>query len=563
MFGKNSQLFFTMANSNQKHLQFAIVLVFIVVYANTMATVRSPKKLKFLFYTASDEGSHHLMAKQIATALVRSGHDVTFLLSNSCTKWLNASDASLFDFTVHKSKFTENDRVENLRELSRASLRGDTSSIWRMVLHVWRKKLTSNESDMYTNFFATECESLLGDNDTINSLREKKFDMLVGEELSSCQPLLAKILGIKFSLISGIGSSPAKGMWYGLPSHPAYIPDRQSGLTDRMTFLQRLKSCFLYGVHMLARRQMLMKYRTIQEAYDLSPEKSMVDMMAEAQIWVFTVSFELDLARPLTPNVIFTASPLLGIPSEHKISEDLQEFLDGANEEGVVLFSLGGHVNEMESAQAQMFANALARLPQRVLWQFSGNISRIRIGNNIKTVKWMPQQEVMDHPNTKMFLSHGGLNGVHEAAWYGLPVVGIPLFGDQFDNMERAEAKGMAIKLDILTLNEDVLVEAITRVIKEPRFRERAQHISRMLRDQLLIPSEKAAFWISHVTKYGGEHLRPRSANLTWIQNNLIDVYAFLGAILLVVSGLLFLVCRVCFVVLRDMCKRREKLKIT
>ena len=68
-----------------------------------------------------------------------------------------------------------------------------------------------------------------------------------------------------------------------------------------------------------------------------------------------------------------------------------------------------------------------------------------------------------------MFLSHGGLNGVHEAAWYGLPVVGIPLFGDHFDNMERAEAKGMAIKLDILTLNEDVLVEAITRVIKEPR----------------------------------------------------------------------------------------------
>ena len=84
-----------------------------------------------------------------------------------------------------------------------------------------------------------------------------------------------------------------------------------------------------------------------------------------------------------------------------------------------------------------------------------------------------------------------------------------------------------------------------------------------MLRDKLLIPSDEAAFWISHVTKYGGKHLRPRSADLTWIQNNLIDVYAFLGAILLVVSGLLFLVCRVCIVVLRGMCKRQEKLKIT
>ncbi len=68
-----------------------------------------------------------------------------------------------------------------------------------------------------------------------------------------------------------------------------------------------------------------------------------------------------------------------------------------------------------------------------------------------------------------MFLSHGGLNGLHEAAWYGLPVVGIPLFGDQFDNLERAAAKGMALQLDIVSLNEDVLIEAISRVIKEPR----------------------------------------------------------------------------------------------
>ena len=74
------------------------------------------------------------------------------------------------------------------------------------------------------------------------------------------------------------------------------------------------------------------------------------------------------------------------------------------------------------------------------------------------------------HPNTKMFLSHGGLNGLHEAAWYGLPVIGIPLFADHFDNIQRAQAKGMALKLDLLTLNEDVLFEAITRVIKEPRY---------------------------------------------------------------------------------------------
>ena len=106
---------------------------------------------------------------------------------------------------------------------------------------------------------------------------------------------------------------------YGLPSHPAYIPERQAGLTDRMTFIQRMKNFYLYGVHWFIRRSMLIKYRTIQVAYDLSPEKSMADMMAEAQLWVFYGGFEMDLARPLTPNVIFIASPMLGLPAERKV----------------------------------------------------------------------------------------------------------------------------------------------------------------------------------------------------------------------------------------------------
>ena len=74
-----------------------------------------------------------------------------------------------------------------------------------------------------------------------------------------------------------------------------------------------------------------------------------------------------------------------------------------------------------------------------------------------------------EHPNTKALLSHGGLNGMYEAGYHGLPMVGIPLFGDHFDNMERAVAKGMALKLDISTLTEDTLFETVTRVIKDPR----------------------------------------------------------------------------------------------
>ena len=74
------------------------------------------------------------------------------------------------------------------------------------------------------------------------------------------------------------------------------------------------------------------------------------------------------------------------------------------------------------------------------------------------------------HPNARAVFCHGGSGIVHEAVYYGLPVVGIPLFGDHFDNMLRAISKGFAIQLDLLQLTEDGLYRALTQVIHEPRY---------------------------------------------------------------------------------------------
>ncbi|XP_071806950.1 UDP-glucuronosyltransferase 2C1-like [Asterias amurensis] len=541
-----------MAEFGKIFVPLAFMLICLSFTANCRKPKESTKVLKFLFYTAGDDGSHHAVSAKIAASLVEMGHDVTFLLSNSCTKWMNASDAGLFKFTVHKSKFTADDRQSTLRDISRASLRGELKGL---LNHIWYRGIKQwfKPPGQKIDFnFATDCDSLLGDNDTIKSLQAEKFDILVGEDLSECQPLLAQRLGLRFLHISARGFMPARGDWHGIPSHPAYIPTRQAGLTDRMNFLQRLKNVYMYGVHKLANHlQVQYFFAHLQQKYNLSPELYMSEMLAKAELQIFIGDFELEFARPLQPNTIMVVLPLLfqDLPTspEQEIPQDIQDFLDTVGDEGAVLFSLGSHVNEMEAMQAQLFSDGFARLPQRVLWQFTGNTSYVRFGNNTKLVKWMPQKQLMNHPKVKAFVNHGGLLGVLEAGWYGLPMVGIPLFGNHFDNMERVVAKGMGLKLEVSSMTHYDLYEAVTRVITEPRFRERAQHISGMMRDQLENPADKAAFWVAHVTKFGGGHLRPRSADITWVQYYLIDVYAFLGAILFAVMWLFFLVLR-CYV---------------
>ncbi|XP_038065081.1 2-hydroxyacylsphingosine 1-beta-galactosyltransferase-like [Patiria miniata] len=525
--------------------QLVILLVIFLLGGQCESTLTVQQtQLKLLYYTASDDGSHHLLNTKVAEALVRKGHDVTFLLSDSCTKWRNVSGAEMFKFAVHRSRYTVEEREQNIREISRLGLTGELRGFVKTFMYSIRQRFFSNAktNKWLFDFHTNECDSLLGDNATIRALRKESFDLLIGDELSDCQPMLAEILGIKFVLV-GQSIIPTKGSWYGIPNHPAYIPERQAGLTDTMNLPQRILNTCRYVINGLARRAVLWKYEDLQRKYNLSPEKRMPEMLAQAQLWLFYGDFGLEFARPLQPNTVMLASPMLGLSSDKKIPKDQQEFLDAADE-GVVLFTLGSHVNEMETAQAQMFANGLAKLKQRVMWQFPGSLAHLHIGNNTKVVQWMLQQKILDHRNTKALLNHGGRCGMYEAAWYGLPMVGIPLFGDHFDNMERAVAKGMALQLDITTLTEDALYDTVTRVIEDPRYRERTQHISRLLRDDPVIPSEKAAHWIAHVGKYGGEHLRPRAADLSWIQYHLLDVYVSLAAILFGVLGVLLLGCK-------------------
>lgn len=74
------------------------------------------------------------------------------------------------------------------------------------------------------------------------------------------------------------------------------------------------------------------------------------------------------------------------------------------------------------------------------------------------------------HPNIKAFLSHGGLNSIFETMYHGVPVVGIPLFGDHYDTMTRVQAKGMGILLNWKTITESELYEALVKVINDPRY---------------------------------------------------------------------------------------------
>lgn len=89
--------------------------------------------------------------------------------------------------------------------------------------------------------------------------------------------------------------------------------------------------------------------------------------------------------------------------------------------------------------------------------------------SNVVISKWLPQDDVLAHPNVKIFISHCGLGSVAEANYHGVPIVAIPLGIDQNINADKIITEGWAEKVDFAQLNEKELSTAIKKVLTDSK----------------------------------------------------------------------------------------------
>ncbi|KAL1256228.1 hypothetical protein QQF64_011773 [Cirrhinus molitorella] len=212
------------------------------------------------------------------------------------------------------------------------------------------------------------------------------------------------------------------------------------------------------------------------------------------------------------PNVIyiggFQCKPAKALP------HDLETFMQSSGEHGVIIMSLGSFISNLPDEVTAEIAAAFARLPQKVIWRYTGKRPSA-LGNNTLLIDWMPQNDLLGHPKTKVFIAHGGTNGVQEALYHGVPVVGIPLFFDQYDNLLRLQERGGARIVTLATLDKNTLHTAIQEVINNASYKESMQRLSDLHRDMPIKPLDSALFWIEFVMRHkGAAHLRSESYKL-------------------------------------------------
>ncbi|KAG7281387.1 hypothetical protein CRUP_020799 [Coryphaenoides rupestris] len=273
-------------------------------------------------------------------------------------------------------------------------------------------------------------EHIFEDKNMIKSLRDAKFDMVLTDLVLPTGVMLSRHLDLPL-VFNVRWTYDGEGHFCIAPSPPSYVPMPVLQLSDKMSFRERVLN----------------------------------SLLQRADLWLMRIDFVFEFPRPTMPNVIYiggfkcrTAKPL---------PQYLEDFVQSSGEHGVIVMSLGTLFARLPNEVSEEIAAAFAKLPQKVIWRYIGE-PPASLGNNTLLVDWMPQNDLLGHEKTKVFVAHGGTNGLQEAIYHGVPILGLPLIFDQHDNLFKIELRGASKILNILTIDRDSFYKVLKKSSMNP-----------------------------------------------------------------------------------------------
>jgi MGT family glycosyltransferase len=97
------------------------------------------------------------------------------------------------------------------------------------------------------------------------------------------------------------------------------------------------------------------------------------------------------------------------------------------------------------------------------------------IPKNFIVENYVPQTEVLK--DSKLFITHGGMNSTHEGLYYGVPLIVIPQGADQPIIARQVAKIGAGITLQMQGLNANQLYESAEHVLNNPSFHKAALYV--------------------------------------------------------------------------------------
>ncbi|KAG7491146.1 UDP-glucuronosyltransferase 2A1-like [Solea senegalensis] len=496
------------------------------------------------------EASHWINIKPVLDTLVDRGHQVTVLIP-SASLFMDSKSSSF-----HYEPFNVSVSMEEMEKYLDDILYFSMYEMDQMnYLQLYIKSMDMMRHDM--QYSLKYLDGIMKSQPIIKKLKEEKYDLLLADPIFPGSELLADILGtplvftLRFSLVNNWERHCGQ-----LPAPPSFVPGDMSKLTDKMDFSERVWNTLFYLINDLVIYDVSWKELDKYYSEIKGTPTSACELMGKADIWLMRTYWDFNFPHPILPNFKYVGG--IHCKPAKPLPEYMEEFVQSSGDAGIVVFTLGSMIKNITKEKGNMIASALAQIPQKVLWRYKGEKPET-LGANTRIYDWIPQNDLLGHPKARAFITHGGTNGIYEAIYHGVPMVGIPMFADQPTNMVHMKAKGAALTVDLNFMKTEDLRDAVNTVINDESYKESAMRLSRIHHDRPISPRDEAIYWIEFTMRNkGAAHLRVQAHELTWYQYHSLDVLAFLLTIVLLTTLLFIKACSFC---LGKCCGRKGKTK--
>ncbi|KJZ70868.1 hypothetical protein HIM_09733 [Hirsutella minnesotensis 3608] len=203
--------------------------------------------------------------------------------------------------------------------------------------------------------------------------------------------------------------------------------------------------------------------------------------------------FGLEVPRDLPPTCA-AVGPLLS-DAYPPLNDECRQFL--STHDKIIYIALGTHII-LRNSDASKLIQGLFRLFEKglidgVIWSVGqsgrqdlevdttyqyktpvGATRHLRLGdilscqhNDWLCSVFVPQRSVLDHPSTRLYITHGGGSSANEGLYHGKPMLSLPVFMDQMANTTRLVAGGVAEALNKFTFTSDQVYTKAKRILED------------------------------------------------------------------------------------------------
>ncbi|XP_058806792.1 UDP-glucosyltransferase 2-like isoform X1 [Phymastichus coffea] len=451
--------------------------------------------------------SHFMVLNQLFKGLARKGHQVD-LISVLPLEENHPNYTRIIELPNNIAIFMEALRSENSQSLSR--------NIPLMLGKVGYKLCESMEAPEFLDLVR-------------NPPKDIPYDVIITQTLCyPCFTILGYLWNIPVVVISTTSLYPWMHGMIGNPDNTAISPNNLISIPEGNNFWTRLVNTYLfYYIKLLYFYYTSNQDHLLQKLFGPNVP-SIRELEQNISLILMNTYFPLNGIKPMTTGLVEVGG--LHIQNDGPdLPDNLKKWLD-KSKDGVVYFTLGSmfRIETLAVEKVEIIFKSLEKIaPKQVLIRIEKpDELNVTIPKNFHHLLWMPQEKILQHPNVKAFITHGGLLGTQESIYYGVPMICLPLVVDQWTNANSYVSKKIAITLDITKVTEDEFDFALGEILNNSIYRENVKRLSGLFRDRPQSAMDTAAFWIEFVIRNGKDSLRSPAMDLTWWQLALLDVHA-------------------------------------